>query len=74
MKDEPFNFSNDCLQVFELLKEKLITAPIIEALDWSLPFEVMCDASDYAPGDVLGQRWNKIYQVVYYASKTLNEA
>ena len=74
MKGAPFNFFNDCLQAFELLKEKLITAPIIVAPDWSLPFEVMCDASDYALGAVLGQRRNKICQVVYYASKTLNEA
>jgi len=51
----------------------LITAPIIVAPDWSLPLEVMCNASDYALGAVLGQRRNKIYQVVYYASKTLNE-
>jgi len=56
MKGASFNFFNDCLQVFELLKEKLIIAPIIMAPDWSLPFEVMCDASDYALGAVLGQR------------------
>jgi len=74
MKGAPFNFPNNCLQAFELLKEKLITTPIIVAPDWSLPFEVMCDASDYALGAVLGQRRNKICQVVYYASKTLNEA
>ena len=56
MKVAPFNFSNDYLQVFELLKEKLITAPIIMAPDWSLPFEVICNASDYALGAVLGQK------------------
>ena len=44
------------------------------ASNWSLLFEVMCDASDYTPGAVLGQRRNKILQVVYYASRTLNEA
>jgi len=52
----------------------LITAPIIVAPDWSLPFKVTCDASDYSLGAVLGQGQNKIYQVVYYASKILNEA
>ena len=46
MKGAPFNFFNDCLQEFELLKEKLITASIIVVPDWILPFEVMCDASD----------------------------
>jgi len=74
MKGAPFNFFNDYLQAFELLKEKLITTPIIVAPDWSLRFEVMCDASNYALGTVLGQRRNKILQVVYYASRTLNEA
>ena len=29
MKGAPFNFFNNCLQVLELLKEKLITTPII---------------------------------------------
>ena len=74
IKGAPFNFSNDCLQAFELLKGKLITALIIVAPDWSLPFEVMYDASNYILGVVLGQRRNKICQVVYYASKTINEA
>ena len=55
IKGAPFNFFNDCLQVFEFLKEKLITALIIVASDWSLPFEVMCDASGYALGAVLGK-------------------
>jgi len=32
----------------------LITAPIIQPLNWSLPFEIMCDASDYTVGAVLG--------------------
>ena len=73
MKAAPFNFSNDCLQAFELLKEKLITALIIVAPDWSLPFKVICDVSDYALGAIVGQRRNKIFQVVYYPSKTLNE-
>ena len=74
MKGTPFNFFTDCLQAFELLKEKLITSPIIVTPNWSLPFKVICDASDYALGVVLGQRQNKIFQVVYYASKILNEA
>jgi len=65
MKGAPFNFFNNCVQAFELLKEKLITALIIVAPDWSLPFNVMCDASDYALEAVLGQRRNKIFQVVY---------
>ena len=51
-----------------------MSAPIIQSPDWSLPFELMCDASDYAVGAVLGQRRDKNPTVVYYASKTLNDA
>ncbi|RVW37836.1 Retrovirus-related Pol polyprotein from transposon opus [Vitis vinifera] len=45
-----------------------------EISKWSLPFELMCDASDYAVGAVLGQREDGKPYVVYYASKTLNDA
>ncbi|CAL1401636.1 unnamed protein product [Linum trigynum] len=44
------------------------------APDWSLPFELMCDASEYAVGSVLGHRRDKHLQPIYYASKTLNDA
>jgi len=50
-----------------------VTAPIIIAPDWELPFELMCDASDYTVGAVLGQRKNKSFDAIYYASKILNE-
>ncbi|RVW88185.1 Retrovirus-related Pol polyprotein from transposon 17.6 [Vitis vinifera] len=52
----------------------LTTAPIVRAPNWQLPFEVMCDASDFAIGAVLGQREDGKPYVIYYASKTLNEA
>ncbi|KAM1764041.1 hypothetical protein ACFX11_003324 [Malus domestica] len=52
----------------------LTSAPIIVLPDWSLPFELMCDASDYALGAVLGQRKDKKPHVIYYASQTLNDA
>ncbi|CAN6540396.1 unnamed protein product [Malus baccata var. baccata] len=42
--------------------------------DWSLPFELMCDASDYTIGAILGQRKNKQPHVIHYASRTLNDA
>jgi hypothetical protein len=53
-KDVPFEFDDACLRSFEILKKALISTPIIQPLDWSLPFEIMCDASDYAVGAVLG--------------------
>ncbi|GJT53688.1 reverse transcriptase domain-containing protein [Tanacetum coccineum] len=44
----PFIFSNECIQAFETLKKKLTEAPILIAPDWDFPFELMCDASDFA--------------------------
>jgi len=55
VKENDFNFDDECLYVFSLIKTKLVTAPIIIAPNWELPFELMCDASDYAIGVVLGQ-------------------
>ncbi|KAK0581724.1 hypothetical protein LWI29_017165 [Acer saccharum] len=74
MKDVPFVFDEACLEAFELLKKELVSAPIMRALEWDLPFELMCDASDYAVGAVLGQRNDKRQHIIYYASHTLNEA
>ena len=73
-KDVKFDFDSDCLQAFNKLKELLTTAPILKPPDWSLPFELMCDASDYSLGAVLGQRVEKKFYVIYYASRTMNEA
>jgi hypothetical protein len=44
------------------------------APDWSLPFELMCDASDFAVGALLGQRINKVPYAIYYDSRLLNDA
>ena len=49
-KDAPFNLTAECVLAFDTLKEKLVSASIIVAPDWSLPFEIMCDASDHAVG------------------------
>ncbi|GKD43520.1 reverse transcriptase domain-containing protein [Tanacetum coccineum] len=59
---------------FETLKKKLTEAPILIAPDWDLPFELMCDASDFAIGAVLGQHHEKHFRPIHYASKTMNEA
>nr|GEZ01513.1 hypothetical protein [Tanacetum cinerariifolium] len=55
-KNSPFIFSNECIQAFRTLKEKLTEALILIAPNRDQPFELMCDASDYAIGAVLGQR------------------
>ncbi|GKD55974.1 reverse transcriptase domain-containing protein, partial [Tanacetum coccineum] len=47
-KETPFVFSKDCIYAFKTLKKKLTEAPILVVPDWNLPFELMCDASDFA--------------------------
>jgi hypothetical protein len=71
-KDVPFEFDDACLKAFETLKKALTSAPIIQPPDWSLPFEIMCDASDYTVGAVLGQSKDKKHHAIAYASKTLS--
>jgi len=57
-----------------LLKERLMTTAIVIAPDWEKPFELMCDASDYIVGAVLGQWKNNVFHTIYYASRKLNDA
>ncbi|GJU25209.1 reverse transcriptase domain-containing protein [Tanacetum coccineum] len=64
----------DCILAFQTLKKKLTEAPILIAPNWDQPFEIMCDACDYAIGAVLGQRIEKHFRPIHYASKTMTEA
>ena len=73
-KDVPFTWSQACDTAFAKLKNMLVSPPIMRSPNWDLPFEIMCDASDYAIGAVLGQREDKKAFVIYYASKTLDSA
>nr|GEZ49365.1 reverse transcriptase domain-containing protein [Tanacetum cinerariifolium] len=66
-KNAPFVFSNDCIQAFRTLKEKLTETPILIAPNWDQPFELMCDASDFAVGAILGQRIDKHFRPIHYA-------
>ena len=70
----PFEFDDQCLQAFLFLKQKLVSAPIVVPPDWNLHVELMCDASDYAIGTMLGQKRDRTFQVIYYVSRTLNDA
>ncbi|KAI5387026.1 hypothetical protein KIW84_073250 [Lathyrus oleraceus] len=67
MKDAEFIFDDKCLTAFEQLKIALTNAPIMQPPDWRLPFEIMCDASDYVVGAILGQRKDKKLHAIYYA-------
>ncbi|CAA7405269.1 unnamed protein product [Spirodela intermedia] len=57
-----------------IVSKRGLEAPILQAPDWSLPFEIMCDASNYAVGAVLGQRKESKPIVISYASKTISDA
>ena len=70
-KDAPFTFGDECHEAFQIIKKALVLAPILQPPDWNLPFEIMCDASDFAVGAVLGQTKDKKYYAISYASKTL---
>nr|GEW09448.1 reverse transcriptase domain-containing protein [Tanacetum cinerariifolium] len=72
-KRYPFIFSQECVDVFQTLKRKLTEAPILIAPDWDMPFKLMCDASDFAIGAVLGQHQDRHFRPIYYASKTMTE-
>nr|GFA82850.1 reverse transcriptase domain-containing protein [Tanacetum cinerariifolium] len=61
-------------RAFKTLKDKLTEASILIAPNWDQPFELMCDASDYAVGAVLGQSIEKHFRPIHYASKTMNQA
>ncbi|XP_026432408.1 uncharacterized protein LOC113329796 [Papaver somniferum] len=73
-KDVAFVCDETFVVAFEKLKLLLTFAPIIQPPNWNLPFEIMCDAFNFAVGAALGQRKDKAHHVIYYASKTLNDA
>ena len=73
-KETKFEFDGDGLAAFHTIKGALVSAPIVQPPDWELPFEIMTDASDFAVRAVLGQRNDKKLHVIYYASRTLDEA
>ena len=73
-KDANFNFDESCQYSFEEIKSRLVEAPIMAKPDWNKEFEIICDASDYAMGAVLGQKADKMFRAIYYSSKTFNEA
>ena len=65
-----FDFNDACMETFKPLKEKLISTPVIISPDWSEPFEVMSNKSGTTFGVVLGKKFNKLFNPIYYTSKT----
>jgi len=58
----------------KMIKEALVTAPIVQAPNWDFPLEIMRDASNYAIGAVLGHRIDRKLHVIYYASRMMDDA
>nr|GEX88505.1 reverse transcriptase domain-containing protein [Tanacetum cinerariifolium] len=73
-KDTPFIFSKECVESFQTLKRKLTEAHILIAPNWDMPFELKCNANDFAIGAVLGQCQDKHFRPIHYASKTMTGA
>ncbi|RDX68485.1 Retrovirus-related Pol polyprotein, partial [Mucuna pruriens] len=75
-KDVEFHFDQPCIEAFQELKSRLTSAPILQAPNWDLPFELMCDASNSALGAILGQRAGvgQPTHVIAYASRTMDPA
>nr|GEV65643.1 reverse transcriptase domain-containing protein [Tanacetum cinerariifolium] len=69
-----FMVKEECVETFQTLKRKLTKTPSLIAPDWDMPFELMCDASDFAISAVLGQHQDKHFRPINYASKIMTEA
>nr|GEZ99950.1 reverse transcriptase domain-containing protein [Tanacetum cinerariifolium] len=67
-KVTPLFFFEECIESFNTLKKKLIEASILVTPDWDLPFEIMCNASNFVVGAVLGKRKTKNFQPMHYAT------
>lgn len=70
-KDVEFQWTNHCENAFQILKEKLLIAPILRGPNWSLPFHISTDAFDIAIGASLGQKENLFNYAIYFISKNL---
>ena len=63
-KDAKFDFDESCQYSFEEIKSRLVEAPIMAKPDWNKELEIMYEASDYAMGDVLGQKADKVFRAI----------
>ncbi|RDX73780.1 Retrovirus-related Pol polyprotein, partial [Mucuna pruriens] len=75
-KDVDIVFDKACIEAFEELKTRLTITPTLQAPNWELPFELMCDTFNSALGAIIGQRVGvgKPSYVIAYASRTMDPA
>lgn len=72
--DVPYVFSPECDHALNLLKKSLVSTPIVRSPDWSKPFELMSDSSNFSIRVVLGQTHNNVFHNIYYAIRTVIKA
>ena len=70
-KDAKFQWTKSCQNDFEILKDKLLVAPILRVPDWSLPFHISTNSSDMTIGGVLSQKEGQAPYAIYFISKNL---
>ena len=73
-KNVPFQWTNDCQQALDHLKQALISAPILAYPDFSLPFHLYVDASQTGIGLTLGQIVEGREVAIAYAGRDFNQA
>ena len=69
---EKFKWTPECDEAFRVLKEKLVSAPVLAFPCFTEEFVVDCDASDYGRGAVISQRQGGDEKVIAYASQVLD--
>ena len=73
--DIPGVWTEECTKAFNKLKNRLSTAPVLIPLDWSKPFEVHVDTSNFAIGSILSQKNDEGHdRPIYFSSRHLSGA
>lgn len=70
-KGTRFKWTENCEAAFKAVKERLVTAPVMSCPDFTKPFVVQTDASDYGLGAVLSQNLSDGEHVVSFISRSL---
>lgn len=73
-KNCPWNWGSEQQEAFDWIKHAIVTAPFLIRADFSLPFQVHSDASNYEVGAVLTQMRDGYEHLICFASRTLSKA
>lgn len=72
-KRTPFIWTDDCDQAFKIIRDKLVSAPILTCPDFTRPFSLQTDASAYGVGAVLSQQFDDGEKVICFLSRSLTK-